>query len=286
MYAADSIPVVVVLPAMGVTGRYYLPFTNALTQCARVHAISYDLLSGGGRQRGTRDFGYREIVEHEIPAIVARVRKRFPGHPVMLCGHSLGGQLALLASARMTEPPDGLILIAAGTAHHRAWPSRTRLKARLIVQLIRLAARLLPWYPGDVLGFGGDQPRRLMRDWGYNATTGRYRLEGSRFDEVRLAEAVSSLTLPILTIGIQDDLVAPEGARRELTARLGSARVDRVVLEGSVYGGHWRRHFGWAREPDAVADAISQWISSTHPWGASIPEDNQGTENAHEATLR
>ncbi len=271
MCAADSVPVLVVLPAMGVTGRYYLHFTNALAQEARVHAISCDLLSGGGRRRGARDFGYREIVEHEIPAIVARVRKRFPGHPVMLCGHSLGGQLALLASARMTEPPDGLILVAAGTAHHRVWPSRTRLKARLTVQLIRLAAGLLPWYPGDVLGFGGDQPRRLMRDWGYNAATGRYRLEGSSFDEARLAEAVSSLTLPILTIGIQGDLVAPEGAQMELTARLASARVDRVMLEGSVYGGHWRRHFGWARKPDAVAVAISRWISSTHLWGVPIP---------------
>ncbi len=290
MSTADSVPVLVVLPAMGVAGRYYSRFTEALALRAQVHALACDLLSGGGRRRGARDFGYREIVEHEIPAIVTGIRKRFPGRPVILCGHSLGGQLALLASSRMPEPPDGLVLIAAGTAHHRAWPPGTRLKARLIVRLIRLAAGLLPWYPGDMLGFGGDQPRRLMRDWGYNATTGRYRLEGSSVDEAQLAKAVSSLQLPVLAVGVHGDLVAPEGAQIELIAPLQSACVQRVVLEGADYGGRWRRHFGWARNPEAAADVISHWVKRLWPGGPAFegnlgdPRESRVASRAGQAT--
>jgi hypothetical protein len=101
-----------------------------------------------------------------------------------------------------------------------------------------------------------------MRDWGYNATTGRYRLEGSSVDEAKLAKAVSSLQLPVLAVGVHGDLVAPEGAQIELIAPLQSACVQRVVLEGADYGGRWRRHFGWTRKPEVVANAISQWVRS------------------------
>lgn len=143
-----------------------------------------------------------------------------------MIGHSLGGQLATLSALHRQDRLAGLVLVAAGTAHHRAWPRADRWRARLAVHGVRAAAALLPWYPGAVLGFGGDQPRRLMRDWSYNALTGKYRCTGSTIDyEARLAE----LRLPVLAVTIREDPVAPPGAARELLAKLPQA--ERMQLE-------------------------------------------------------
>ena len=42
------------------------------------------------------DFGYREMVEIDLPAAIAALRGRYPNRPLLLVGHSLGGQLATL----------------------------------------------------------------------------------------------------------------------------------------------------------------------------------------------
>lgn len=252
-------PVFLCLPAMGVGGRFYQRFAQALEARTGGTAFACNLLSSGGARRVAGEFGYREIVEHEIPALVARTRRRHPRRPVVLCGHSLGGQLGLLACGLMPQPPDALVLIAAGTAHHRAWPADDRRAARIAVELITLAARMLPWYPGDRLGFGGDQPRRLMRDWAFNAASGRYRLEGSALDEAALRARVAALRTPVLSVGLFGDLVAPEGAQEELLAHAPRADITRLYIDGEEPGGRWQRHFGWARDPAAMAQAIAAW---------------------------
>jgi len=47
------------------------------------------------------------------------------------------GQLVLLASATLAARVDGLVLIAAGTAHWRVWPAGQRWRAWATVQVIR-----------------------------------------------------------------------------------------------------------------------------------------------------
>ena len=185
MNATRLPPLILGLPAMGVPASFYVRFADALGAATGADVEFADLPGQGERPERTRDgadFGYREIVEEELPDWVARRRAEHPGRPILLLGHSLGGQLALLASATLAARIDGLVLIAAGTAHWRVWPAGQRGRAWATVQVIRAVSALWPWYPGHLLGFGGDQPRRLMRDWGHNATTGRYQLGGSTRD--------------------------------------------------------------------------------------------------------
>ena len=166
--AGSGSPVCLCLPAMGLAARYYRPFAEALAQ-ATAGTVAVADLRGQGQshlraRRGAR-FGYREIVEEDLPALLDALAGRFPYRPLFVVGHSLGGQLATLAAVHMLDRLSGLVLVAAGTAHYRVWPPANRWRMRLAVSGIRAAATLLPWYPGSLLGFGGDQPRRLMRDW-------------------------------------------------------------------------------------------------------------------------
>lgn len=259
---SSTCPVFLCLPAMGVGGRFYRRFASTLEARTGGTALAVDLLSSGSARKVVGEFGYREIVEEEIPSLVAQARRKYPKRPIVLCGHSLGGQLALLASGLMSRPPDALVLITAGTAYHRAWPLADRRRARMAVQLISLAARMLPWYPGNWLGFGGDQPCRLMRDWTFNATTGRYRFEGGARDESAILVCTATMRIPILSVGIMGDLVAPEGAQEELLAYAPRADITRLHIDVDGLDSRWKRHFSWARDPLAIVESIAQWATS------------------------
>jgi len=253
-------PVFICLPAMGVAARFYAPFAEALAKATAGAAVLADLRGQGESptlaRRGAR-FGYHDIVAEDIPSLISAIAAQFPGRPLYLVGHSLGGQLGTLASVHAAPGLAGLILVASGTAHYRAWPKALRWRAGITVQAVRFVAALLPWYPGRLLGFGGDQPRRLMADWSHNARTGRYRIAGSRID---YEEALHDLVLPILSVEIRGDPVAPTGATSELLAKLASCAIQRRQIDGVTADAPWRRHFSWARRPDAVVAEINVWM--------------------------
>ena len=256
----DDAPVVLCLPAMGVAADYYEPFGEGIARMGAGTAVLLDLRGQGRSSASARrgdDFGYREILELDLPAAFAALRGAFPGRALYLAGHSLGGQLGLLYAARNPSTLEGLALIAAGTAHYRAWPSGSLASTWLYLSAIRFAAALLPWYPGARLGFGGDQPRRLMRDWGRVVQHGRYQPEGSQFD---YESALRTLCVPILSLSVHGDPVAPLGAREQLLAKAPSVPVTRIAVTGVVAHGPWKRHFSWAREPAEIVREFGAWI--------------------------
>ena len=91
---ADA-PVVLCLPAMGAPADYYEPFAQAIAAAELANAVLLDLRGQGrstARARNGHDFGYREILELDIPAAIARLRKVLGLRPLYAVGHSLGGQ--------------------------------------------------------------------------------------------------------------------------------------------------------------------------------------------------
>jgi predicted alpha/beta hydrolase len=257
---ADA-PVVLCLPAMGAPADYYEPFAHAIAAAELANAVLLDLRGQGrssARARNGHDFGYREILELDLPKAIALLRRVFHGRRLYVAGHSLGGQLGLLCAGRPDMQIDGVILIAAGTSHWGCWSGLERVGARGIAAGIGVATRLLPWYPGSRLGFGGDQPRRMMRDWGRVTREDRYVPEGSDFDYERAARAIA---LPVLSIGVRGDPVAPAPAREALLARLPRSAITRVEVDGTAGHGRWKRHFSWARRPAPVVAALAGWLA-------------------------
>lgn len=257
-------PVLLLLPAMGVEARFYDPFVRELERACDATVLTIDLPGQGRsplRARAGHDYGYREVVEVCIPDAVRRAAADHPGRPRVLVGHSLGGQLALLASAQLCDLLHGLVLIAAGTAHWRAWPRGSRWRAAVTVHAIRVAAALLPWYPGQRLGFGGNQSRRFMRDWSFNAVSGRYRLEGSTRSPGDLEQALESVRLPLLALSLHGDALAPVEALAELLAKLPNADITHETLDGVATDTPWRRHFSWARKPVGVHERLARWLA-------------------------
>lgn len=244
----DAKPVVVVWPALGVPARYYEPFATPLrAQGFAVVLADYR----DGIDRAAR-FGYHEFASVDFPAVVAEVRERFPGRPVVLLGHSLGGQIGLTYAARHPAGVDGIALVAASTPHYRTYPPLLAARTLLATHLVSTGATVLGYWPGDRLRFGGRQSKVLLRDWARLSRTGRFRFTGS---DVDYDDEIAALGLPVLAISVEGDTYAPRSAVDALCGKLASADVTRWHHQPDQRLDHFR----WVKAGEPIARRIGDW---------------------------
>lgn len=249
---------VLVLPALGVPARFYDRLAEQLA--ARGLEVAVLELRGTGESPLTParhcDFGFRELLDEDIPAALRTLRAARDGLPLWMLGHSLGGHLAVITAGRMPDEIDGLMLVACGSPWRGAYAGATRRRLDAICALIPVCNALLGYYPGHRLGFGGRQPRTLMRDWRALARSDRYAAAGIRED---LEAGLARFAGPVLSLRMADDDFAPQAATRAVTAKLPAASLTEAVLDGAALGTA-ADHFRWARQPDAVVTRIAEWM--------------------------
>jgi predicted alpha/beta hydrolase len=245
-------------PAMGVEARYYASFAEALSRQGILVIICELRGHGSSSLRPNRDadFGYREIVELDIPAAMATVKERAAGIPLYLGGHSLGGQLVMLHVASAKPDIAGMILVACAIPYYQNWAGKNRAWIRFASVLFPVVGFVLGYVPGDRLGLGGTEARTLMRDWAYNARTARYEPIGSDVDYER---ALRELEVELVTVNIDGDEMAPPNAVDFMFEKVPHARGLRIEAKLSEHkpGAHVR----WARDAEDVVRAISGWIA-------------------------
>ena len=253
---APGAPVLVCMPAMGTAARFYEPLAEPIVR-EGWRFVTADLrgvgLSAVRVKRGV-GFGYREMVESDWPAVVQKARALFPGAPVYLLGHSLGGQLSCLYLAANPEAVAGLILVAAPSVHWRGWDAPLSAGVLAGTQTACAVAKVLGHFPGRKLGFGGTESRGVIRDWARQARTGRYEPRGTSIDYERL---LAELEAPVLAFSFEDDLLSPPRAVGNLLAKMRRARITHVTLADDALG-----HFRWVRKPDALVEKIREWLPS------------------------
>ncbi|WP_369214580.1 alpha/beta hydrolase family protein [Streptomyces flavofungini] len=257
-------PAVLILPAMGTPARFYRRFAHRLHE-EGLTVLTTDLRGQGEATPRATDpdalgHGYRELVEEDLPAVLAAVRAELGPEPQLhLLGHSLGGQLALLYAASGHGPAvDGVILVASGSVHFRAYGPLRGPALLLGELLVAGVSTLLGRWPGSRLGFGGDQPRGVMRDWARQGRTGRYAPKGSTLD---YEAALAGLGLPVLAVSVEHDTFAPGAALDHLLGKVPRARLTRRHYTAQEAGARLD-HFAWARAGGGLAKQVAAWATA------------------------
>ncbi len=216
--------------------------------------------SSSVRARRGVDFGYRELITDDLPAVIDAIRAIYPTAPLLLLGHSIGAHVSAMYTTLDLEPVRALIYIAAGTSYFKSWrfPGSAILYA--LALLTRTTSMVLGYFPGRAFGVFGTEARRLMLEWSTLTTRGRFNIRGSAHDFER---TLTEITLPILALSFEGDRFAPATAVRHLLAKTPRATITHTHLRPIDVGASALDHFRWTKYPARIAALIAQWISET-----------------------
>lgn len=255
--ANKNAPVLILLPAMGVRAVYYTPFAQAIADKG-CHIVTTDIKGlGHSSVRASRkvDFGYHHMLMYDMPAIVKVVKERFSNHPIYLMGHSLGGHFAMLYASLHSEQLAGILFCAAGSPHYKNWGKWHAPLYWIGTQGFYLLSRLLGYFPGKSVGFGGREARTLMRDWSTLARTGKFKIAHQQRDFEALIRAIE---LPVLSISLEGDNLAPINAVKSFNAKLKRANLIHLRLRSKTKKPY--NHFNWVKNKEEVINRIVNWL--------------------------
>lgn len=264
-----SAPVCLITPALGVRGSFYKYLAFEMAQNGWNVATMDWRGNGKSSVKVSREtlFGFHEILTIDYPAIMEAIKNVFPGNPLFLLGHSLGGQLNLLYSCLSTYPVNGAVLLAGGSNFYKYLSFPRNYGRKMNYFLIQILTNLFGYFPGDRLGFAGKESKTMILDWLHESLTGEYSVRNCPYDFNRL---LSELELPVLFISLNGDHFVTSSCARFLARKLKKAKTTVTELDASDYNLNIKKftHFNWKNSPEPITKTINAWfnevISSGH----------------------
>lgn len=241
------------LPALGVAARHYLPFAEALA--AQGIAVYLHEWRGNGssslRPSRTQEWGYREILEQDLPASLAQVPADAAA-PLIVGGHSLGGQLACCFAGLHPQRFARVWLVASGTPYWRTFPAPRGWTLPLVYRFLPWLAQRQGVLHGKKLGFGGTEARGLIRDWSRVGLNNHYAAAGMATD---LEAGMRELRGQATAVVMDHDWLAPTGSMQGLLAKMPGMRAQVRVVSAQMLGAR-ADHFAWMKTPEAVVEQL------------------------------
>jgi predicted alpha/beta hydrolase len=257
--AADGL---LLVPAMGVAARHYDALASRLAASGVLVAVHEWRGIGSSSARASRqhDWGYRELLEIDLPASVDAACAGAPGVHWRIGGHSLGAQFAALLAAADARL-QGIFIVASGVPYWRAYPHWQKVLLRGIFGFMNGLGAVSGYFPGRRTGFAGNESRGVIRDWTRTGRAGHYRVPGLSRD---YEHALQTTCLPVLALRMAEDWYVPPASLDLLLAKLPLAQIERHELGRAALGGRRADHFGWMQHPGQVASLLIDWIASTN----------------------
>lgn len=242
-----STPVVLISPAMAVPSSFYAPLVAAFEQ----HGWTAHALPRRGFERDLpqasrqHDWSYADEIADTQAALDA-ARFEHPGRPVVLFGHSLGGQLggAIQIGPR---PADAMVLVGVSLPHFRHY-RRIGLPLAAMALTVPVVGAVRGYVPKP--WFGGPGARTLMREWARVVRNGHPPYPVER-----------RITRPTLAVHLAGDGFSIEAAAHRFERALvdGAALTRWEYTRDLVPEGGSTHHVLWARHPGPVVDRVVRW---------------------------
>jgi predicted alpha/beta hydrolase len=238
---------VVVASAMGVPRRFYQAFASFLAE-GGLGSLVFDYRGvGGSRPPGPlKQFraSLHEWGEEDLSGALRYAEAAWPGVPLALVGHSVGGQLVGLAEG--AERLAAMLFVASQSGYWRLWPwpARWRMVATWHVAIPAIT-RTLGYLPLSRLGGGADVPGGVALEWARWGSHPRYVLSWA---DTRPDARYATLTCRLRSLAISDDrFYAPRKPVETLVGMYPRTRSEIVTVTPADAGGASIGHFGYFR---------------------------------------
>ena len=194
---------VLIVPAMGVSQRYYTPLAEWLALQGYL-ACTFDYFGVGLSQAGSLRNTHTTVTDWatlDCSAMIEAISSKVKGRPVIWLGHSLGGQIFGLTPNR--EQISLAVTVASGSGYwlENAWSLRLRAWWLWYI-VVPLATRLYGYFPGKRLRKVGNLPKGVIEQWRKWCLHPEY-IVGIEGQEVK--KQYSAVNTPIVSFSFADD---------------------------------------------------------------------------------
>jgi predicted alpha/beta hydrolase len=244
---ATGPPVVLIAPAMAIGSHYYRPLVEEFARRGwEARALGRRGFERGAARASRRsDWTYRDEID-DIAVAVAAARSEDPDRPVLVLGHSLGGQL-VAGHELVHAPVDGVITVGGAIPYHRHFPHGGLPLAAMAAVIVPVTTTILGYVPKPA--FGGPGARTFMRDWARMVLTGRPPFPVDR-----------QIDTPALIVSLDEDGLSPRRAVDDLAALFEPGAIARWhYTTDEVPPGASNDHITWVRTPEPVVDRVVSW---------------------------
>ena len=226
--------------AMGVRQDFYAPLARFLAANG-VHVLTFDYHGmGWSRPKKLSDFQgtVTEWAQMDLNAMLAHARDPAPHLPLLMLGHSLGGQI--LGITPDNAAVRASLHVTAGSGWYKLndrMPRRVRL---LWFVLMPLTLPLFGYFPGRRLRIVGDLPLHVAWQWRRWCLHPDYVLS-----EKGAREAFDRVTAPILSYSFDDDPMVNRAAVESLNGFYRNSALEHRHVAPSQIGAAGIGHFGF-----------------------------------------
>lgn len=288
---ARQIGTAVINPATAVKASYYHRFARFLGRHGYA-VLTYDYRGIGGSRlrhpramRGTDKFCWGA---YDCDAALQWAHETFPGEPLDVVAHSIGGLMVGLAGhGRHVRR---CLTVGAQYAYWRDYAAPCRWSMWLRWHLMMpLLTSLLGYFPARRLGWHEDLPAGAAYEWAFRPARLEQAYRHLRRKGIDPLEHFPSMTGEMLAIGLSDDPFGTPAALDRLLGYYSGARRTRTEIRPESIGERCIGHFAWFHdrfEHTLWADAL-RWLRDgalpeAHATSSPISTHaNQGRRHAH-----
>ncbi len=255
----ESNTTLICLPAMGVRASFYNSFASQISNKG-FNVITIDWRGKGKSSvRAFRkiNFGYQDLI-NDLETLFIQIEAWFPNTQKLIIGHSLGGQIGSLFTAKFPNHVDKLILITSGSVYYKGWKGYKKRVLKIAGYAFVPITKLLGYFPSKAIGFGGRETKLFMKDLSYNILTGDYKMNGSKFN---YENALKNMTKNVLSISVKNDFYISDESEEYLISKFSSkAKVKKIKVDKEDAKIEKLNHFNWTKKPAYFIKTITDWI--------------------------